>query len=89
LYIKDRNLKFINSFKAETENDALYFLLATMEEFSLPAGSPLWLCGELEEGDIIVSLLKKYLSDVRVLNKGSMPQEQKLFPLLSAALCEL
>jgi hypothetical protein len=89
VYLKNKNPYFINSFVAETDNDALYFLLATMEEFQIPPTHPIFLSGEFEGEDSLLALFRKYLHQVEWIPTGmAIPDSHRYFLLLSAALCE-
>lgn len=89
VYTKNKSVQFINSFVAETENDALYFLLATIEEFGLTANSPIWLAGDVNEEDTLFNLLKKYLNQVNWMpGRYGIKEEHRYFTLLSSLLCE-
>ncbi|MCC6683502.1 MAG: DUF3822 family protein [Bacteroidia bacterium] len=89
VYLKNKTPYFVNSFVAETDNDALYFLLATMEEFMIPPTHPVFLSGEFEGEDSLLALFRKYLHQVEWVSTGvAIPSSHHYFMLLSAALCE-
>lgn len=59
-------LLFDNHFRFKTKEDFLYFLLFTLEQLHLDAGSvPVYFLGMIEEDSAIVELTKRYVRDVR------------------------
>lgn len=59
-------LLFFNHFRYKTKEDFLYFLLFTIEQLHLDAGSvPVYFLGMIEEDSQLVELTKRYVRDVR------------------------
>lgn len=87
-YYKNSQPECINSFEAETENDALYFVLAAFEEFSLTAEEPVMLYGEVDEKSLLYLLLKKYIRTVNIANTSDLNCPPSLLPLIMASQCE-
>lgn len=87
--IRRGQLQFLNSFPAETENDALYFILASLEEFATPGDYSVKLSGMIDENTVMHQLLKKYVKEISFLHlHEQLPRSHRYFTLLSAIHCE-
>ncbi len=87
-FYKNGQPECINSFEAETENDALYFVLATFEEFGLTAEEPVMLYGDADEKSLLFLLLKKYIRTVNIADTSDLNCPPALLPLIMASQCE-
>ena len=68
--LKGCNLLFDNNFRFKTKEDFLYFLLFTIEQLHLDAGSvPVYFLGMIEEKSIIVEVTSRYMRDIRFMGK--------------------
>ena len=66
IVLKGRNLLFNNTFRFKTKEDFLYFLLFTIEQLHLDAGSvPVYFLGMIEEDSKIVEATSRYMRDIR------------------------
>ena len=69
IVLKGCKLLFFNHFHFKTKEDFLYFLLFSMEQLHLDAGSvPVYFLGMITEDSQIVELTKRYVRDVRFKN---------------------
>ena len=68
--LKGCNLLFENSFRFKTKEDFLYFLLFSIEQLHIDAGSvPVYFLGMIEEDSKLVEITRRYVRDVRFLRK--------------------
>ena len=66
IVLKGCNLLFNNTFRFKTKEDFLYFLLFTIEQLHLDAGSvPVYFLGMIEEKSAIVEVTSRYMRDIR------------------------
>lgn len=96
---KGCNLLFHNVFNFKTKEDFLYFLLFTIDQLHLDAGSvPVYFLGLIEEKSQIVELASRYIRDIRFVrrdNDMSFAQEIEKTPyfhnylLFNSIICEL
>lgn len=95
---KDRQLLLYNIFSIKTNEDILYYLLFSVEQFKLdPASLQLAVCANRETNDELFTAIKKYIrhvnfavSDKFIKRKGafeSLPHHY-YFSLLNQPLCE-
>ena len=78
IVLKGCDLLFTNHFRFKTKEDFLYFLLFSIEQLHLDAGSvPVYFLGMIEEDSAIVDITARYMRDIRfmgndynVLNKA-------------------
>ena len=64
--LKGIKLLFNNTFRFKTKEDFLYFLLFSIEQLHLDAGSvPVYFLGMIEEDSKIVELTSRYVRDIR------------------------
>ncbi len=96
LVVKEgKQFKFYNVFKWDVHEDILYFLLFTMEQYSISASSArLTLAANLPAEDRLFSLLKKYIRHVqfhvsKIIDKPleNLPNHY-YFNILNDHLCE-
>ena len=70
IVLKGCNLLFNNTFRFKTKEDFLYFLLFTIEQLHLDAGSvPVYFLGMIEEKSAIVEVTSRYMRDIRFMGK--------------------
>ena len=70
MVLKGCSLLFDNSFRFKTKEDFLYFLLFSIEQLHLDAGSvPVYFLGMIEEDSKLVEITRRYVRDVRFLRK--------------------
>jgi len=70
IVLKGCNLLFNNNFRFKTKEDFLYFLLFTIEQLHLDAGSvPVYFLGMIEEKSTIVEVTSRYMRDIRFMGK--------------------
>ena len=66
IVLKGCNLLFYNYFRFKTKEDFLYFLLFSIEQLHLDAGSvPIYFIGMIEEDSQLVTITKRYVRDIR------------------------
>ena len=66
IVLKGCKLLFNNTFRFKTKEDFLYFLLFTIEQLHLDAGSvPIYFLGMIEEKSAIVEVTSRYMRDIR------------------------
>ena len=66
MVLKGANLLFDNNFRFKTKEDFLYFLLFSIEQLHLDAGSvPVYFLGMIEEKSKIVEMTSRYVRDIR------------------------
>lgn len=64
--LKGCKLLFSNNFRFKTKEDFLYFLLFSIEQLHLDAGSvPVYFLGMIEEKSAIVEITSRYMRDIR------------------------
>lgn len=96
---RGQELLFYNTFNYETNEDVLYYLLFTMEQFGLdPLYVKLALSGERGQADELVKSIRRYIKQVEFCVTGpaielsgelaSLPRHY-YFTLLNQHLCEL
>lgn len=69
---QQNRFKFCNSFEADHENDALYFLLYVWKQLRLePQHDELHLVGDIPQQQWLTQELKRYLQNAYVLNPGA------------------
>ena len=70
IVLKGCNLLFNNNFRFKTKEDFLYFLLFTIEQLHLDAGSvTVYFLGMIEEKSAIVEVTSRYMRDIRFMGK--------------------
>lgn len=78
IVLKGCNLLFNNHFRFKTKEDFLYFLLFTIEQLHLDAGSvPVYFLGMIEEKSAITEITSRYIRDIRFLGKDYLPNIAK------------
>ena len=66
MVLKGANLLFDNNFRFKTKEDFLYFLLFSIEQLHLDAGSvPVYFLGMIEEKSKIVEMTSRYVRNIR------------------------
>lgn len=66
IVLRGCNLLFNNTFRFKTKEDFLYFLLFTIEQLHLDAGSvPVYFLGMIAEESAIVEATSRYMRDIR------------------------
>jgi hypothetical protein len=71
---RDRELQMLNTFKYQTADECLYFILLTSEQYHFDrAKETLHLCGEIDSGSALFQTIAKYFADVLFLNRASEP----------------
>jgi len=93
---KDNDLLFYNIFKWDSNEDVLYFLLFTIEQFQLnQATARLIIAGNIATNNELITLIKKYIKSVNFISSKAItkPNEQMpnhyYFNILNRHLCEL
>lgn len=77
IVLKGCNLLFNNTFRFKTKEDFLYFLLFTIEQLHLDAGSvPVYFLGMIEEKSAIVEVTSRYMRDIRFMGKDYNAQNK-------------
>jgi hypothetical protein len=72
IYFEGKHLKFYNTFRHQTTEDFIYYLLFVCEQLKLnPETVELVLIGEIERNSAIYSMLYKYVRNVRF---GTRPE---------------
>ena len=70
IVLKGCKLLFNNNFRFKTKEDFLYFLLFSIEQLHLDAGSvPVYFLGMIEEKSKLVELTARYVRDIRFMSK--------------------
>jgi len=98
LYLKDKKLHFFNSFKYQTVEDFIYYLLYVIEQLELDREEiPAILYGEFEQKSSLYDILYKYIRNVRLgerplnINYSNVLTEipdHQYYSLFSQYLCE-
>jgi len=71
---RNRELQMLNTFKYQTADECLYFILLTCEQYQFDrAKETLQLCGEIDSGSALFQTISKYFADVRFLNRNTEP----------------
>jgi len=93
---KDNDLLFYNIFKWDSNEDVLYFLLFTIEQFQLnQATARLIIAGNIATSNELFTLIKKYIKSVSFISSKAItkPSDQMpnhyYFNILNRHLCEL
>lgn len=95
--LKDTQLQFCNWFAYKTPEDALYFLMATLESLNiLHSDIKLQLSGNIKKGDDIHKSLSRFIGKIQFASRPKnlsysysfTKEEEQGFPLLLAASCE-
>lgn len=77
IVLKGCDLLFNNTFRFKTKEDFLYFLLFTIEQLHLDAGSvPVYFLGMIEEKSAIVEATSRYMRDIRFMGKDYNAQNK-------------
>lgn len=97
--IKGRNLLFHNTFSFKTKEDFLYFLLFSIDQLHIDAGTvPVYFSGLIEEKSQIVELSSRYIRDIRFVrrnNSMTFKEDMESTPffynylLFNSIICEL
>lgn len=97
--IKGCNLLFHNTFSFKTKEDFLYFLLFSIDQLHIDAGTvPVYFSGMIEEKSQLVELASRYIRDIRFVrrdNRMTFAEEVEETPyyynytLFNSAICEL
>lgn len=70
IVLKGAGLLFDNHFRFKTKEDFLYFLLFSVEQLNLDAGSvPVYFLGKIEEASAITEIVSRYFRDIRFMSK--------------------
>lgn len=70
IVLKEAKLLFYNYFRFKTKEDFLYFLLFSVEQLHLDAGSiPVYFLGMIEDKSAITDIVSRYFRDIRFKNK--------------------
>jgi len=70
IVLKEAKLLFYNYFRFKTKEDFLYFLLFSVEQLHLDAGSiPVYFLGMIEDKSAITEIVSRYFRDIRFKNK--------------------
>lgn len=70
IVLKEAKLLFYNYFRFKTKEDFLYFLLFSVEQLHLDAGSiPVYFLGMIEDKSAITDIVSRYFRDIRFMNK--------------------
>lgn len=70
IVLKGAKLLFDNHFRFKTKEDFLYFLLFSVEQLHLDAGSvPVYFLGMIEEKSSITEIVSRYFRDIRFMSK--------------------
>lgn len=70
IVLKGVKLLFDNHFRFKTKEDFLYFLLFSVEQLHLDAGSvPIYFMGMIEEESAITEIVSRYFRDIRFMRK--------------------
>lgn len=94
--LKEGKLQFSNWFQYSKSDDALYFLMATLESLNiLHSDIELVLAGEIEKGDDTFNVLSRFISKISFLKRpknltysysfSQLPEHK--FPFIFAAAC--
>ena len=93
---KDNDLLFYNIFKWDTNEDVLYFLLFTIEQFQLnQATARLIIAGNIATNNELITLIKKYIKSVSFFSSKAITKPNEhlanhyYFNILNRHLCEL
>jgi hypothetical protein len=98
LAINDRKLQLLNSYTCKTDEDVLYFLVFAIEQIGLnPETVDLYLSGIIEQDSNLHFLIKKYVRNVRFMNRNDdfrycyafeRVENHQFYNLLNLNLCE-
>jgi hypothetical protein len=98
LQIKDKKLDYYNSFRYNTAEDFMYFLVFVVEQLKLnPESVQVVLLGEIERHSPLSDLINKYIRNVSFIDRNSDHRYSFVFDqlpghyyynLLNASLCE-
>lgn len=70
IVLNGSKLLFDNHFRFKTKEDFLYFLLFSVEQLHLDAGSvPVYFLGMIEEKSAITEIVSRYFRDIRFMSK--------------------
>lgn len=70
IVLKEAKLLFYNYFRFKTKEDFLYFLLFSVEQLHLDAGSiPVYFLGMIEDKSAITEIVSRYFRDIRFMSK--------------------
>lgn len=97
--LRDKKLRFYNSFEYRTREDFIYFLLFVMDQLGLnPETSEVVLLGEIEKESAIYQIIYKYVRNVGFVRRLSALEfpyvfdqlpGHSYFTILNTSLCEL
>lgn len=69
-FVKENTLRYLNSFSCEADTDIIYFLLSVAEELKLNQDRfKVMLLGKVNANGSLISLMKKYISNVELLKR--------------------
>jgi hypothetical protein len=98
LQIRDKKLDYYNSFRYNTSEDFMYFLVFVVEQLKLnPESVQVVLLGEIERHSSLSDLLHKYIRHISFIDRSSDHRYSFVFDqlpghyyynLLNASLCE-
>ena len=98
LILNERKLQLLNSFTCKTDEDVLYFLVFAIEQIGLnPETVDLYLSGIIERDSNLHFLIKKYVRNVRFINRNDdfrysyafeRVENHQFYNLLNLNLCE-
>ncbi|OFY10681.1 MAG: hypothetical protein A2X11_13740 [Bacteroidetes bacterium GWE2_42_24] len=99
VYLRDKKLRFFNSFEYRNREDFIYFLLFVMDQLGLnPETSEVVLLGEVEKESAIYDIIYRYVRNVGFARRlsalnfpyvfDSLPRHS-YFTILNTSLCEL
>ena len=98
LILNERKLQLLNSYTCKSDEDALYFLIFAVEQSGLnPETVELHLSGMIERDSSSHFLIKKYIRNVRLINRNDdfkysyafeRIEGHQFFNLLNLNLCE-
>ena len=98
LQIKDKKLDYYNTFRYNTAEDFMYYLVFVVEQLNLnPESVQLMLLGEIEKHSPLSDLMHKYIRNIQFLERNSDHRYSFVFDqlpghyyynLLNASLCE-
>lgn len=99
IVIKGSSLLFHNTFSFKTKEDFLYFLLFSIDQLHIDAGTvPVYFSGMIEEKSQLVELASRYIRDIRFVRRdNSMAFAEEVeetpyyynYTLFNSAICEL
>jgi len=73
LCLNNRQLQFSNSFSYRSSTDLLYFILLVYNQFKFSQEAvPLFISGNVDEGDEIHMMLKKYISNLSFIPRTTL-----------------